>query len=162
MSNSPHLTADERGVVTQCPRCHRANRIPFSRLHQSGQCGSCKAPLDQPALPVEIESPAVFSALIAAASLPVLVDFWAPWCGPCQMVAPEVSRLAAQAAGTMLVAKVNTEASPGIAGRLGVRSIPLFVVFANGQEIDRTAGAMGAAQLSAFASAAVHRAQGAR
>lgn len=78
------------------------------------------------------------------------------------MVAPEVARLAALAAGTMLVVKVNTEASPGIAERLVVRSIPLFVVFANGQEIDRTAGAMGAEQLSAFASTAVRRAQGAR
>lgn len=102
-------------------------------------------------MPVEIDSAASFSALIHDASLPVLVDFWAPWCGPCQMVAPEVAKAANLAAGELLVVKVNTETQPGIAGSTGIRSIPTFVVFGAGRELERTSGALPAAQLRAFA-----------
>lgn len=143
--------ADDRGILISCLQCHRANRVPFARLHQSGQCGSCKAALPHPSLPVEIESAASFTALIRAASLPVFVDFWAPWCGPCQMAAPEVAKLAALTAGELLVVKVNTEAQPGIGASMSIRSIPTFAVFAAGREIERTSGAMPAAQLRAFA-----------
>jgi thioredoxin 2 len=100
---------------------------------------------------VDIDSAASFNALIRTASLPVLVDFWAPWCGPCQMVAPEVARLAALAAGELLVVKVNTEAQPGIGANMGIRSIPTFAVFTAGREVERSSGAMPAAQLRAFA-----------
>ena len=150
MNATAHLTADDRGILISCPQCHRANRIPFTRLHQTGQCGSCKAALPHPSLPVDIDSAASFTALIRAASLPVLVDFWAPWCGPCQMVAPEVAKLAVLAAGELLVVKVNTEAQPGIGANMGIRSIPTFAVFAAGREVERTSGAMPAAQLRAF------------
>jgi thioredoxin 2 len=151
MSATAHLAADDRGILIPCPQCHRANRIPFARLHENGQCGSCKAPLAHPSLPVDVTSADSFSALIRGASLPVLVDFWAPWCGPCQMVAPEVAKLAGQAAGELLVVKVNTEAQPGIGASMGIRSIPTFAVFVGGREAERASGAMPAAQLRAFA-----------
>jgi thioredoxin 2 len=162
MNTTAHLTADDRGILISCPQCHRANRIPFARLHQNGQCGNCKAALPHPALPVDIDSAASFTALIRAASLPVLVDFWAPWCGPCQMVAPEVARLAALSAGELLVVKVNTEAQPGIGASMGIRSIPTFAVFAAGREVERTSGAMSAPQLRAFALRAANQAEARR
>jgi thioredoxin 2 len=155
MTTAAHLTADDRGIVLNCPQCHRANRIPFGRVHQAGHCGSCKAALPHASLPVEIESAAAFDALIRGASLPVLVDFWAPWCGPCQMVAPEVAKLAALAAGELLVVKVNTEALPDLAGSMGIRSIPTFAVFNAGREVERALGAMSATDLRAFTLRAV-------
>jgi thioredoxin 2 len=155
MNENHHLTADDRGVILECPKCHRANRIPLTRLHEAGHCGTCKAPLPFPALPVALESTAAFSAMLKSASLPVFIDFWAPWCGPCRSVAPEVSRLATLAAGELLVAKVNTEAHPEIASAMAIRSIPTFVVFAAGRERDRMSGAMSAPELRAFSRHAV-------
>jgi thioredoxin 2 len=157
MSAHDHLTADERGVILHCPQCRRANRIPFARLQQTGHCGSCKAPLPFPALPVDIESAGVFTTLARNASLPVLVDFWAPWCGPCLMAGPEVTKLAALAAGELIVAKVNTEEQPEIASAMNIRSIPTFVVFAAGHERDRMSGVMAAPDLHAFARRAANR-----
>jgi thioredoxin 2 len=151
MNATAHLSADDRGIVLHCPQCHRANRVPFARLNQSGRCGNCQAALPHPALPVDIDSATSFSALTRTSSLPVLVDFWAPWCGPCQMVAPEVAKLAALGAGELLVVKVNTEAQPGIAGSMCIRSIPTFAVFVAGREVERTSGAMSAPQLRDFA-----------
>ena len=155
MNENNQLTADDRGVILDCPKCHRANRIPFTRLQEAGHCGSCKAPLPFPELPVAIESTAAFSALVKSASLPVFIDFWAPWCGPCLSVAPEVTRLATLASGELLVAKVNTEEHPEIASAMAIRSIPTFVVFAAGRERDRMSGAMSAPQLRAFSRRAV-------
>ncbi len=151
MNATAYLTADDRGLLTLCPHCHLTNRIPFARLHGNGHCGTCKTALPRPSLPVDIDSATSFTALIRAASLPVLVDFWAPWCGPCQVVAPEVAKLATLAAGELVVVKVNTESQPDLAGSMGIRSIPTFVVFNAGREVKRTSGAMSAAQLRAFA-----------
>ncbi|HEX2855301.1 MAG TPA: thioredoxin domain-containing protein [Opitutaceae bacterium] len=155
MSANGHLTADERGVILHCQECHTANRIPFARLHGVGRCGRCKASLPRPGLPVVVETAAVFSALARTSSLPVFIDFWAPWCGPCKTVAPEVEKLAAMAAGELLVAKVDTEDQPEIAGTMSIRSIPTFAVFAGGREQDRVSGAMAAPELRAFARRAV-------
>ncbi len=160
MNSDDHLSADEVGILIPCPQCQRANRIPFARLHQKGKCGSCKATLPLPTLPVEIESAASYTALIRSASLPVLVDFWAPWCGPCRMVAPEVTKLAGLAAGELLVVKVNTEAQPAIAGSMGIRSIPTFAVFVRGREVERTSGGSSANQLRDFARRAARREEG--
>jgi thioredoxin 2 len=158
--STDHLQADEKGIHITCPQCQQANRIPFSRLHLKGKCGSCKAALPLPSLPVEIDSPASFAALASGASLPLLVDFWAPWCGPCLMVAPEVTKLAGLAAGELIVAKVNTEAQPVIAANMGIRSIPTFAVFVGGREVERTSGGSSATRLRAFAMNAAQRAKG--
>jgi len=155
MNATEHLTADERGIIVRCSRCERANRVPFSRLADAGHCAQCKSPLPAPSAPVEIASTAAFTALTRHAALPVLIDFWAPWCGPCQMVAPEVAKLAAMTAGEVLVAKVNTEDQPQIGSAMGIRSIPTFAVFAGGREVERASGGMPADQLLAFVRRAV-------
>lgn len=160
--SADHLDADEQGIHLACPKCQQANRIPFARLHLNGKCGSCKTALPHPALPVEIDSGAAFTALVSSASLPVLVDFWAPWCGPCLMVAPEVTKLAGLASGELLVAKVNTETQQGIAGNMGIRSIPTFAVFVGGREVERTSGGSSATQLRDFALRAARQGEGRR
>jgi thioredoxin 2 len=158
MKPSGHLTADERGVIINCTQCERANRMPFARLADTAHCAQCKSPIHAPSLPVEIASDATFTALTQQSALPVLVDFWAPWCGPCQMIAPEVAKVAATSAGELLVAKVNTEDQPGIGAAMNIRSIPTFAVFVGGREVERTSGGMPADQLLAF----VRRAAGSR
>jgi thioredoxin 2 len=142
------LAADDRGVIVSCSQCGKKNRLPYDRLVEAGQCGQCKASLRVSA-PIEIDSPSHFDRLVAG-SLPVLVDFWAPWCGPCRMVAPELEKLAESNGGKYLIAKVNTDAVPELGTRFRIGSIPTMAVFAGGRELSRQSGARPAAAIDAF------------
>ncbi len=146
--NTP--AADERGLIVSCPHCGQNNRLPYARIGQQPRCAKCGQELPHPAAPVEIESEPAFDALTTHSRLPVLVDFWAAWCGPCKMIAPEVAKVAAAGAGRWVVAKLNTEMLPAPARRYAVTSIPLLVLFHQGRELARQAGAMPATSIQNF------------
>ena len=124
-----------------CPHCHATNRVPADRLEASPKCGACHQPLfaGQPAELTEHH----FNRHITNSDIPVLIDFWAPWCGPCRMMAPAFSKAAAALEPHMRLVKVNTEEEQGLAARYNIRSIPTLVLFKGGREIARQAGAMG-------------------
>src|SRR5687767_8039355 len=119
---------DDRGVIVACASCGKANRVPFQRLAEVAQCADCKEALPAPGYPIQVESASSFHAMVSRSGVPLLVDFWAPWCGPCKMVAPAVEEVAAGAGRQFLVAKVNTEDQPRVAGQFGIRSIPTFIL----------------------------------
>ncbi|MBX9894126.1 MAG: thioredoxin TrxC [Nitrosomonas sp.] len=123
-----------------CPHCHATNRVPDDRLSASPNCGACHQPLFT-AQPVELTE-TLFNKHIAGNDIAVLVDFWAPWCGPCRMMAPAFVQAAATLEPNMRLAKVNTEEQQGLAARYHIRSIPTLVLFKGGREIARQPGAM--------------------
>lgn len=143
-------TLDDKGVIETCGSCGRRNRVPFKKLPETGTCGQCQTPLPPIAMPLDIPSDSAFSALVAGSPVPVIVDFWAPWCGPCRQVAPEMEKVAASQAGHWLVVKINTEALPSLGARFGIQSIPTMAVFAHGKEAARTSGARPAAAIEAW------------
>jgi thioredoxin 2 len=144
------VTLDGSGVIVSCQQCGKANRLPYSGLGRQTRCGHCKADLPAPSAPIEVENAATFDAATRGA-LPVLVDFWAPWCGPCKMVAPELERVARSGAGRYLVLKVNTDVQQEIAARFRIQSIPTLALVVGGREVQRIAGARSAAEILAFA-----------
>ena len=133
-------------LLVACPQCHALVRVPEARADEHPKCPRCKA-LVLTGEPVSLDA-AAFAAHVERASLPVLVDFWASWCGPCRMMAPVLERTAAQRATALRVAKVNTDEQPQLAGRFGIRSIPTLILFRAGRELARQSGAVDAATLS--------------
>ena len=136
-------------MIRACAACGKENRIPVRHLADRGRCGACKAELSPLSEPIDADA-RVFDEIIAGARVPVLVDFWAAWCGPCRMVSPEVKKLASEMAGKAIVLKVDTDAHQEIAARFNVRGIPNFVVFKEGKAVGQQAGAMNQAALARF------------
>jgi thioredoxin 2 len=130
-----------------CSSCAARNRVPARRLLDRAKCAECKTPLLPLAKPVSLNCSADFDELLGEATVPVLVDFWAAWCGPCRMLAPELENVARQHADALIVAKVDTEGLPAIAQRFVIRSIPTMILFRGGAEARRLSGAMPAAEI---------------
>jgi thioredoxin 2 len=149
------MPLDRTGVIVTCPACGRANRLAFEALAKAARCGHCKAALSAPAAPVDVEDGAAFDAAVSKSALPLVVDFWAPWCGPCRMVAPELERVARATAGRYLVVRVNTDVHQDIGARFRIQSIPAIAVIAGAREIDRSVGVRPAAEIQAFIEGAV-------
>ena len=127
-------------IQLPCPHCGATNRLPAERIDDSPSCGKCGQPLID-GQPIDLND-ANFDAVVDETKLPVLVDFWAAWCGPCQMMAPAFKQAAAQLKGRALLVKVNSDESPELSRRYGIRSIPTLVKFANGREMGRQSGAV--------------------
>jgi thioredoxin 2 len=128
-------------MILTCPACGKKNRSPAEKLAEAGRCGSCKTPISPVASPIEAD-PELFREVTREARVPVLVDFWAEWCGPCKISAPEVARTAAEMAGRAIVLKVDTEKHPQLAAQFGVQGIPNFVVLKGGLLLYQQAGAV--------------------
>jgi thioredoxin 2 len=149
------LELDERGLIVNCGSCGQKNRLPWARLGKSVRCPRCKHDLPSPSVPLEVATTADFDTLVAHAPLPIVVDYWAPWCGPCRMVAPELEKVATRNAGRLLVVKVNTDVLSDLGERFSIRSIPTMAVFASGREVARASGARPAAEIEAFVKGAI-------
>ena len=134
-----------------CPHCHALNRVPGARLGEAPNCGRCRQPLFS-AHPVALDA-AGFERHVVQSDLPVLVDFWAPWCQPCLMMAPQFEAAAAALEPAFRLAKIDTDAQPALGARFGIRSIPTLALFRGGRELARCSGAMAAADIVRWARA---------
>jgi len=136
-------------MILKCPSCGRKNRSPAQRLAETGRCGACKTEISPVSTPIDAD-PETFDEIVSGAKVPVLVDFWAAWCGPCKMAAPEVARTAEEMKGRALVVKVDTDRHPELAARFGVQGIPNFVVLRDGRTVFQQPGVVSSAQMKSW------------
>ena len=141
------MTLDQDGVLVACNACQTTNRLRYDALERATKCGKCQSPLPFANEPIELTGTQLFDSVIANASVPVVVDFWAVWCGPCHMMAPEIEKVAQRTAGRALVLKVDTDANPELSQRYQIRSIPTIAIFLDGREATRAAGVQPAANI---------------
>jgi thioredoxin 2 len=140
-------------AIRTCKNCGQKNRVSANHLADTGRCGACKTPLPPIDEPLQVDT-ALFDEIIQTARVPVLVDFWADWCRPCHMAAPDVARTAASMAGKALVLKVDTEKYPQLSARYNVRGIPNFIVFSGNKLVRQQAGVVGQSVMEGWLKAA--------
>src|SRR5262245_57358518 len=135
------MATPAKSLVVPCPNCGAKNRVHFdAALKQQPVCGKCKAALPAPSSEPVIVTDANFASVVESSHLPVLLDMWADWCGPCRMIAPTIAIIASELAGTILVGKLDVDANPRTAARFTARSIPTLLILKNGKEVDRLVG----------------------
>jgi thioredoxin 2 len=136
-------------MLIRCPACGATNRVPREKIAQGLDpvCGRCRTPLPVASNPVTVTD-ATFAAEVERSTLPVLLDLWAPWCGPCRMIAPVIEQLAAEMAGRVRVAKLNVDENPLTSARFGVRGIPTLLILQAGREVDRIVGVQPKAEIA--------------
>ena len=144
------MKVDDRGVLARCPSCGKTNRLRYPHLDRAIRCGNCQTILPPPGEPVEAPDAASFDVMLQQSPVPLVVDFWAPWCGPCRMMAPQLESAARNMAGRALVIKVNTDAVPDLGERFRIMSIPTLALFRGGREVSRVSGVRSAADIESF------------
>jgi thioredoxin 2 len=155
------LRIDSRGVsvpvIRTCPHCRKKNRVPAAHLADAGRCGACKNVLPPVDEPLEVDA-ALFDEIVQNARVPVLADFWAAWCGPCRMAAPEVAQAAIDMKGKAVVIKVDTEQNQQLTDRFNIRGIPYFAVFYRGRPIVQQPGVVGHQEMESWLNSALQAA----
>ncbi len=136
-------------MLFRCPHCGAFNRVPKERPKGEPSCGRCHRAFPLTGAPQEVDAQGLWQA-VQSAPVPVVVDLWAPWCGPCRMAGPIFEELGKERAGELVVLKVNTDANPELSAQLGIRGIPTFLLFKDGREVARKSGVMPKAQLSGW------------
>ena len=149
----PAALEQARALHVVCPHCNAVNRVPSARLGEGGTCGTCKQVLFD-GKPMELNA-ANFETQVGRSDVPIVVDFWAPWCGPCRAMAPQFEKAAALLEPGYRLARLNTEEEQGLAARFNIRSIPTLAIFSQGREVARQSGAMDAAALARWVRASL-------